>query len=70
MTVSSSLLFSYVRYWSPGLSVRADDTGGKRRQAMKGVSAWLDARSKASPNGVLAELELRKLWRGLFFSMW
>jgi hypothetical protein len=44
--------------------------GGKRRQAMKGLSAWLQARSNAAPKGVMAELELRKLWRGLFFSMW
>mmetsp|Transcript_59227 Transcript_59227/g.118854 ORF Transcript_59227/g.118854 Transcript_59227/m.118854 type:complete len:460 (+) Transcript_59227:143-1522(+) len=42
----------------------------KRKQAIAGLQAWLRGRSAASPQGVLPELELRKLWRGLFFCMW
>ena len=42
----------------------------KRRQAISGLNSWLKARSSSSPQGVLPELELRKLWRGLFFCMW
>ena len=42
----------------------------KRRAAIAGLEAWLKARSQASPKGVMPELELRKLWRGMFFCMW
>lgn len=42
----------------------------KRRAAISGLGAWLKARSRASSEGTLPELELRKLWRGLFFCMW
>lgn len=42
----------------------------KRRSAVKGLNAWLKIRSEQSPNGVMDELEMRKLWRGLFFCMW
>ena len=42
----------------------------KRNHAIKGLKAWLQARSSSEPKGVLPDLELRKLWRGLFFCMW
>lgn len=42
----------------------------KRRGAIQGLIAWLKVRSAQSPNGVMDELEMRKLWRGLFFCMW
>jgi ribosomal RNA-processing protein 1 len=42
----------------------------KRRAAVKGLTAWLTVRSQKSPNGTMEEIEMRKLWRGLFFCMW
>lgn len=42
----------------------------KRREAILGLTKFLTARSKAEKDGSLPEIELRKLWRGLFFSMW
>jgi len=42
----------------------------KRRAAIAGLQSWVKARSASAPKGVIEELELRKLWRGLFFCMW
>lgn len=39
----------------------------KRRLALKGLNAWLSARAAKGP---MPMLELRKLWRSLFFCMW
>lgn len=42
----------------------------KRRAAVKGLNDWLRARAQAAEAGMLPVLEVRKLWRGLFFCMW
>ena len=48
----------------------AANNASVRNNAVIALRGWLKARSSASASACLPELELRKLWRGLFFCLW